>query len=89
MPQFFDADLRRGSGIVTAMCMSKGKVRYADDLPELAKEFAGYVWDAKADGDKPVKVNDHLMDALRYGVATLRMWKPAEKYVSPFERGVR
>lgn len=73
----------------TAMCMSKGKVRYADDLPELAKEFAGYVWDAKADGDKPVKENDHLMDALRYGVATLRMWKPEEKYVSPFERSVR
>lgn len=72
----------------TAMCMSKGKVKYADDLPELAKEFAGYVWDAKADGDKPVKVNDHLMDALRYGVATLRMWKEESTYVSPFIRGV-
>lgn len=73
----------------TAMCMSKGIVKYADDLPELKKEFAGYVWDSASNGDKPVKVNDHLMDALRYGVATLRMWKPAEKYVSPFERGVR
>lgn len=68
----------------TDMCMKKGKVRYADDLPELAKEFAGYVWDAKADGDKPVKVNDHLMDALRYGVATLRMWRPVEEYVPAF-----
>lgn len=68
----------------TAMCMTKGKVKYADDLPELAKEFAGYVWDAKADGDAPLKVNDHLMDALRYGVATLRMWKPVEKYVPAF-----
>ena len=69
--------------------MSQGIVRYADDLPELKKEFAGYVWDSASHGDKPVKENDHLMDALRYGVATLRMWKPAEKYVSPFERGIR
>ena len=47
------------------------------------------MWDAKSHGDAPVKENDHLMDALRYGVATLRMWKPVDKYVSPFERGIR
>ena len=69
--------------------MQAGSVRIADDLPESAKEFAGYVWDAKASGDKPVKENDHLMDALRYGVATLRIWKPAAKYRSPFEEGRR
>ena len=68
----------------TAACMQSGAVRVADDLPELAKEFAGYVWDAKADGDRPVKVNDHLMDALRYGVATLRMYRPRAAYASPF-----
>ena len=73
----------------TAACMQSGAVRVADDLPELAKEFAGYVWDAKADGDRPVKVNDHLMDALRYGVATLRMWKPVEKYVPAFTMRAR
>jgi len=35
------------------------------------KEFASYVWDAKAQAkgeDKPVKQNDHSMDALRYGI---------------------
>lgn len=68
-----------------ASCMASGAVRYADDLPELAKEFAGYVWDAKADGDRPVKENDHLMDALRYGVATLRMYRQRAAYASPFE----
>ena len=68
----------------TAACMQSGAVRVADDLPELAKEFAGYVWDAKADGDRPVKENDHLMDALRYGVATLRMYRPRAAYASPF-----
>lgn len=70
----------------TGSCMQAGTVRIADDLPEIAKEFAGYVWDDKAGGDKPVKENDHLMDALRYGVATLRMFKPAGEYSSPFER---
>lgn len=68
----------------TAACMQSGSVRVADDLPELEKEFAGYVWDAKADGDRPVKENDHLMDALRYGVATLRMYRPRAAYASPF-----
>lgn len=37
---------------------------------ETIKEFAGYVWDEKAaerGEDKPVKVADHCMDALRYG----------------------
>ena len=39
--------------------------------------------DDKAD-DKPIKVNDHLMDALRYGVRTMRLVKPKEEYKSPF-----
>lgn len=69
----------------TAACMQSGAVRIADGLPELAKEFAGYVWDAKASGDRPVKENDHLMDALRYGVATLRMYRQRAAYASPFE----
>ncbi len=70
----------------TAACMQGGTMRVADGLPELAKEFAGYVWDAKASGDRPVKENDHLMDALRYGVATLRAYRPQREYKSVFER---
>ena len=31
-----------------------------------------------------IKVNDHLMDALRYGVRTMRLVKPKEEYKSPF-----
>ena len=66
-----------------AVCMQRGDVRIFDNLPELRKEFDGYVWDDKAD-DKPIKVNDHLMDALRYGVRTMRLVKPKEEYKSPF-----
>lgn len=60
----------------TAACLQNGVVRVADTCEELKKEFAGYCWDIKAQGDKPIKENDHLMDALRYGVATMRMYKP-------------
>jgi len=39
-------------------------------------EFALYIWDAKAaeqGEDKPIKENDHCMDAVRYLVKTLRL----------------
>lgn len=39
-----------------------------------AEEFQAYVWDEKAaerGEDKPVKVNDHCMDAVRYFVTTI------------------
>ena len=42
--------------------------------PNLIKEFYSYIWDAKAQErgeDKPVKVNDHALDALRYLLNTL------------------
>ena len=44
----------------------------ASRCTELIVEIEGYVWDPKAQlrgEDKPLKVNDHGVDALRYGVA--------------------
>ena len=38
------------------------------------KEFATYAWDPKASEkglDKPIKENDHCMDAVRYFVYTI------------------
>lgn len=67
----------------TAVCLQRGTVRIFDNCTEMIKEFDGYVWDAKAE-DKPVKVNDHLMDAARYFVRTKRLAKPVSKYVSVF-----
>lgn len=69
-----------------AVCLQRGDVRIFETLRELRKEFEGYVWDEKGE-DKPVKVNDHLMDALRYGVRTMRMVKAKERYNSPFFAG--
>lgn len=42
--------------------------------PNLVKEFSSYIWDEKAvklGEDKPVKENDHCLDALRYLINTL------------------
>ena len=66
-----------------AVCMQRGNVRIFDNLKELRKEFDGYMWDDKEE-DKPVKINDHMMDALRYGVRTMRLAKKDTEYQSPF-----
>lgn len=45
-----------------------------DKCPNLLREFASYIWDAKAQEkgeDKPIKVNDHALDALRYLLQTI------------------
>lgn len=71
----------------TGVCLGNGAVRISDACAGLIGELGGYCWDAKADGDKPVKVEDHSCDALRYGVATMRMYKPAKQQVNPFFEG--
>ena len=67
----------------TGVCMQQGRVRIAAGCSGLIKELGGYVWDSRADGDRPVKVEDHSCDALRYGVATMRMFKEKKPQVNP------
>lgn len=69
----------------TAVCLQRGEVRLFDTLTETIREAEGYVWDAKLE-DKPVKVNDHMMDAMRYFVKTMRLSKPASQYESVLGR---
>lgn len=65
----------------TAVCLQRGTVRIFDTCKETIKEIEGYVWDSKAE-DKPVKVNDHMMDAMRYFVKTMRLVKPINNTTS-------
>ncbi|NLW90003.1 MAG: PBSX family phage terminase large subunit [Syntrophomonadaceae bacterium] len=47
---------------------------YGPKCPNLLKELTNYVWDPKAQErgeDKPVKANDHALDALRYVLHTM------------------
>lgn len=57
----------------TASCMQTGRIKINPNLKFIINELEGYVWDEKSLEDKPVKVNDHAMDALRYCVSTMRL----------------
>lgn len=49
-------------------------------------EVQGYVWDDSDVEDRPVKVNDHAMDDMRYFVKTMRVAKPKSNYQSIYLR---
>jgi PBSX family phage terminase large subunit len=77
-----DADNDVSYGIRTvANGLSGGWLRIADTCAGLIKEIPGYSWDPKAEArgeDKPIKVADHSVDALRYAVTTTEnRWRPA------------
>lgn len=66
----------------TAVSMRQGYIKLAPGMTNWRDEVEGYVWDDKheeAGEDKPVKVRDHLMDATRYFVKTMRIVQKARK----------
>ena len=49
------------------------EIKIHNSCENLIKEFSTYIWDAKAQlkgEDKPIKENDHALDALRYAIYT-------------------
>lgn len=58
---------------------SSDKLKVSDRCAGLLKEIPGYMWDTKAttEGrDQPIKLNDHGLDAIRYGcLSTERKWR--------------
>lgn len=57
----------------TATALQTGVIKIGDRLKNWRKEAEGYVWDENETEDKPIKVNDHLMDAMRYFVKTMKL----------------
>jgi len=61
--------------------LSTGRLLISDRCEQLTTYLPGYVWDPKATAkgeDKPVKLNDHEVDALRYAVHSSRaLWRDA------------
>ncbi len=54
--------------------LKQDKIRFKNNCVMTIKEFATYAWDPKASEkglDKPIKENDHCMDAVRYFVYTI------------------
>jgi PBSX family phage terminase large subunit len=57
-----------------ATSLTEGLIKYNDCCKETFREFSSYVWDEKAaerGEDKPIKQNDHHLDADRYFVNTI------------------
>ena len=63
----------------TANALDNGYVKICRDCKEWVEEASGYVWDDKATDDRPVKENDHLMDAMRYFVKTKHIIRKANR----------
>lgn len=68
----------------TSTCLQKsvGLVKVSENCKRTIEEFGMYVWDEKSDSDKPVKENDHAMDAIRYFVHTMNLYRPEQEYTS-------
>ncbi len=57
-----------------ATLLNQGSIFIDESCVNLIKEFASYIWDAKAADrgeDKPVKEHDHALDGLRYFAYTV------------------
>lgn len=66
----------------TASAIQQGKIKVNDCCKRTIKEYGLYSWDQKADEDRPIKDNDHAMDATRYFVNTMQIMKPKTEYRS-------
>lgn len=64
----------------TAECMKRGTIKINPGMQAWRREVEGYVWDDDAAEDKPVKINDHLMDSTRYWVKTMHLAKIRSNY---------
>lgn len=70
-----DADNEVADGIrMTSTMIAKRKIKAHKKCVRLRKDIAAYIWDEKAaerGEEKPLKVNDHGDDAMRYLVKTI------------------
>lgn len=57
----------------TANALDNGFVKISTKCKNWKAEASGYVWDNDSPDDRPIKVNDHLMDAMRYFVKTMNI----------------
>lgn len=64
----------------TASCLSDGTIKVNDCCKRTIQEYGLYTWDEKSSDDRPVKNNDHAMDATRYFVMTTGIWRKKKPY---------
>lgn len=74
MDNLYDAENEVLDGIrLVAQYLSQGTLKVCRKCKNLINEFQSYVWDTRSTKlglDKPIKENDHALDALRYALYT-------------------
>lgn len=61
----------------TANALDNGYIKVTNHCTSWQMEISGYSWDKDTLDDRPIKINDHLMDAMRYFVKTKRIIRKA------------
>ena len=64
----------------TAGALQTDKIKILSSLENWKLEAGSYVWDESTLEERPVKVNDHLMDSMRYFVKTMKISNPKRPY---------
>lgn len=67
-----------------AKCLNDRTILFNDCCNRTIQEFGLYRWDEKAKEDRPIKDNDHAMDAVRYFVNTVGVWRTKERREVPW-----
>lgn len=57
----------------TNSAINRGLIKVSPDITEWEDEASGYAWDDSEDDERPIKVDDHAMDATRYFVKTKKL----------------
>lgn len=65
--------------VATCLSERQGLIKISHRCERTIQEFGGYVWDTRDDCDRPYKENDHAMDAMRYFVHTMRVYRPRKR----------
>lgn len=72
----------------TATAMQRELIKVNRNCKHTVEEFQSYVWDEDSIEDRPIKDNDHAMDALRYFCKTKHIVRPKNDYVPLSQRGM-
>lgn len=56
---------------LTATLLHAGRIQVHESCQDAIREFGLYSWDDKGEVDRPLKVNDHAMDDIRYFCSTV------------------
>jgi hypothetical protein len=64
----------------TGSALHKGLLKLNPECKNTVSEIQNYCWDERSADDKPVKENDHAMDAMRYFCRTMRIAIPQKEH---------